>query len=161
MVDSFVLRNGGDFILRNGSGQILRNPDVVAVAPKKAISHVTIDAGVDLRKKKSRARQQQILQLTIEIPCTGTAKQTQTLEVKTIGTAKSKYTMSYKIIGTAKITQKLETNVTGTAISKQKTLASVSAEKSSEMYNMKRDIRKMRVLDTLKEALRSLDEDDN
>ncbi len=159
MADSFVLRNGGDFILRNGSGQILRNPDVVA-APKKAISHVTIDAGVDLRKKKSKARTTQILQLTIEIPCTATAKKRQLLEIKTEGTAKIFYALSYNIQGTAKISQSVQPPITGSALSKQKTLASVSAEKSSEMYNMKRDIRKMRVLDTLKEALRSLDEDD-
>lgn len=159
MVDFFVLRNGGDFVLRNGTGQILRNPDVVA-APTKSISHVTIDAGVDLRKKKSsRARTTQILNLTIEIPCTATAKKRQLLEIKTEATSKTLYALSYNIQGTAKVLQSVQPHITGSALSKQKTLASVSAEKSSDMYNMKRDIRKLRVLDTLKEALRSLDEE--
>ena len=155
--DTFVLRNGGDFVLRNGSGQILRNPDVVA-APTKAISHVTIDAGVDLRKR-SRARTTQVLKLTIEIPCTANSKQRQLLEIKTEGTAKTIYSISHKVNGTAKVHQKIGTATLGSALSKQKTLATVLAEKSSEMYNMKRDIKKMRLLDTLKEALRSLDED--
>ena len=159
MADSFVLRNGGDFVLRNGSGQILRNPDVVE-APTTSISHVTLDAGVDLRKK-SRKRQVQILYLTIEVPVLAISKQMQKLEVPTTATAKSKQKLSYDIEAITKTIQSVQTKVTATAKSKQKTLASVHAEKSSEMYNMKRDIRKLRLLDTLKEALRNLDDEDD
>jgi len=129
----------------------------VVEVPEKSISHVTIDAGVDLRKK-SQQRQKQILKLRVEIPCIGTAKKTEQLEIPAEGTAKKTEELSYKVKGTAKITNKISIKAIGSALSKQFTAISVKGEKSSEMYGMKRTIKKLRLLDTLKEALRELDD---
>ena len=161
MADFFVLLNDGSsyVLLNDGSSKVLLNfGQEPEVPPKPSISHTTLDAGVDLREKKPKERQKQILKLTVEIPTTGTATAPQQLNIETKGTAKQSYELSYKAKGTAKITNTIPVKTTGTSKSKQFTTAGVQGEKSAEMYNMKRTIKKLRLLDTLKEALRELDD---
>jgi len=92
MVHSRILLNAGGAILLNAGGYLLLNaegpPDVAA---KKSISHVTLDAGVDLKRveerRKPRSRYSQELMLSTEIetrarfimPLSTTIKTTKTM----------------------------------------------------------------------------------
>ena len=163
MVDSFVLRNGGDYVLRNGGDRILRNAGVVVVAgDDTSISHVTLDAGVDLREKqkKPRKRQKQVLTLSIEIPVHGKSTYTKNTPLELEGTVRTSQSLSLDAsIPLILKPHNIPLYIPITSI--QKTLFSTIGEKS---YNhvMRETIIKHETkakIDTLKEALRMLDED--
>jgi hypothetical protein len=162
MADSFVLRNGGDYVLRNGGDRILRNPIVIVVEkPTISISHVTLDAGVDLREnKKPRKRQKQVLTLSIEIPVHGKSTYTKSIPLELEGTVRASQSLSLDAsIPLILKPHNIPLYIPITSI--QKTLFSTIGEKS---YNhvMRKTIIKHETkskIDTLKEALRMLDED--
>ena len=96
MVHSRILLNDGSsaILLNDGTSFLLLNtegPAHVAAVTKKSISHVTLDAGVDLKRaeerRKPRSRYSQELMLSTEIetrarfimPLTTTVKTTKTM----------------------------------------------------------------------------------
>jgi len=88
---SAVLLNIGDFLLLNQHGVVPPPPPPATVQVKRSISHVTLDAGVDLKRveqrRRLRSRYSQELMLTTEIetrarfimPLTTTIKTTKTM----------------------------------------------------------------------------------
>ena len=157
-----VLRNSGDYVLRNDCCRILRNEsDVAVVTPEKSISHVTIDAGVDLRKK-SKERIIQKLKLSIEIPIQGYYTQIQKVSFECGGTCKSRQEVSvFQSIPLVLKDKSLRIPMSMPVFSIQKSLFSIVGEKGYNLV-MRESILKQKKkdeIDTLKEALRMLDEE--
>lgn len=160
MADFFVLLNSGDFVLLNSGDKVLLNgePEVVEVPPR-TISHVTIDAGVDLRKRK-RGRTTQILKLSVEVPATGKSIRKQRLIVDCEGACKSTI-QSNSFSVHLPLLEKQTIPMTCTAFSKQKTLFSVIGTKDYHktlVRNTKLQ-RNISEIYTLMELMRMADEE--
>lgn len=159
----FVLLNSGDFVLLNSGDKVLLNGEVeVEVeAPKTSISHVTLDAGIDLRRRKN-SRSTQILKLSIEVPTTGTTIKKQKLIVDCEGSCKVTTTSQSSSLSLhLPLLEKQSIPLTCTALSKQKTLCSVTGTKYYHKTLVKNTQlqRKITKIDTLMKLLRMIDED--
>jgi len=160
MADSLVLRNGGDYVLRNGGDRILRNPGIeVTAGTDISISHVTLDAGIDLRRKDNR-RQTEVLQLSIEIPFTTKTYRKEKLLIpfECVTKTTDKLTIPLKLI---RGNNTIEIPFSVTAYAKQKIVVPFTGQKkySKALLRSNEDKKTMMKIDTLKELLRELDEE--
>ena len=135
----------------------------VVVVPKPvSISHVTLDAGIDLRRKNTQ-RQKQILTLTVETPIQGTIKKS--LDTKCDCVMFTKRLASTKLkLSLVKIQPVISIPISGSIIPKamkQRSLFSVEGTKSYAKQTAKslQTQAKLAKIDTLKQLLRDLDDD--
>jgi len=153
-----------------GSLLILADSIQVVTPSEKPVSHVTIGAGGDLREELRRRRKQakkQILEMRVEIPTFGTSLLSETISLKAKGTAKKTDILPAPTTGTASVTNRIAVPASGVAKAVQRNVIRVQGKKgvvsgtvSEITKNMREEVKRLKKISVLQEALRQLDEDD-
>jgi len=120
----------------------------VVVPPKISISHVTLDAGVDLRKRKTTQRLQQTLKLTTEIRTTGTTRKPLTLNIKTQGKTRQISQLLIQTTGLSRLKTFYAIPITGTSKVKHVSAIITNGTKGGTR----------KIIDILKQVLREIDQ---
>jgi len=153
----------GTFGANYGANYDLISVSPTPVLPSSEISHVTLDAGIDLRRKNTQ-RRKQILTLTVEIPIQGTVK----IPLKTSCKCEifTKKLSNVKLrLSLVKIQPVISIPLSGSIVPramKQRSLFSVAGEKSYAKQTARslQNQAKLAKIDTLKQLLRDLDSDE-
>lgn len=146
IVETYLLKEDGGYLLKEDGGKIVLTRTTVASTAE--ISHVTLDAGVDLRNK-SRERPKQILKLTSEIQVFGTKIVLKHTKIETAGLVKKSKSTQIPFETILSVTKRTAIPIEPTiTLHKQRTLCSVTGVKKPDTVS--------REIVTVAEALKGI-----